>query len=284
MARSFRESGDAFIRWTIGGGLADEAMAAGARVLILGALTAAAATALATGLGPLFAWTTGHLRPSGNLELPGLISIGTLLRGGRRPWRRGGLRAGGCAARRPRRRPRSRALPAAFLTLAAAAATLTASATVLLARSARKPCWAAREPGPPETWVHLTVDFAGRSGSVPPEQALDRLMRRLALDPAVGSAGYADHLPDTPRGSYIRGESVDGNERAPRHRAADEPEPVPYPGESRSSRAAGCSTGTPTRRKPWPSWTRRWRGGSEERVQVGTHRRFRVGALPRRGA
>ena len=212
VARSFRESGDAFIRWTVGGGLADEAMAAGGRVLILSALTAAAATLLATGLGPLFAWTTRHLPPSGIVELPRLISISALCAVtavlGAAEAIALGLR--GVASSR---RPRSRALPAAFLTLAAAAATLTASATVLLASGAQavlggEGTWSARN------LVHLTVDFAGRSGSVPPEQALDRLMRRLALDPAVGSAGYADHLPDTPRGSYLRGESVDGNERA----------------------------------------------------------------------
>ena len=212
VARSFRESGDAFIRWTVGGGLADEAMAAGARVLILGALTAAAATALAVGLGPLFDWTTRHLPPAGNEHIPGFISLGTLLGV---PAVLGTAEAIALALRgsTSRRRLRSRALPAVLLTLAATSATLTASATVLLASGARgvldgQGTWSGRN------LVHLTVDFAGRAGSVPPEQALERLMRRLSLNPTVESAGYADHLPDTPRGSYIRGESVDGNEQA----------------------------------------------------------------------
>ena len=212
VARSFRESGDAFIRWTVGGGLADEAMGAGGRVLILGALTAAAATALALGLGPLVGWTTRHLAPAGNVDTPVLISAGLLVAviavlGVAEAI---ALALRGAASRR---RPRSRALPAVLLTLAATSATLTTSATVLLASGARgvldgQGTWSGRN------LVHLTVDFAGRGGSVPPEQALERLMRRLSLNPTVESAGYADHLPDTPRGSYLRGESVDGNERA----------------------------------------------------------------------
>ena len=211
LSQALAEQRASGIRRAFGATAADEIAAAGLRIVLLSAVVAGGAVAVSAALLPvlrrygsslLFAddWTAGgsaaasaFLAAAIAVTLAEAPSLFEILRE-----RSGAITSGarGTHGRRPFLLPLLAAGTAASTLVLVATAVLSGSAWTLLA---------GRDGYSDAELGVLTVDFGGRGAGTAPAGAerrriLDALVERMEALPAVRMAGYADELPDSPRG------------------------------------------------------------------------------------